>query len=79
MAITTLEHGLCLLDEKGAISVANERALRLFNQLGVTNLIGSPLTMVLDHIAQTENLPRSATDRLLNMVSSHVSGKVGSV
>ncbi|NMA99362.1 MAG: EAL domain-containing protein, partial [Phyllobacteriaceae bacterium] len=76
MAITTLEHGLCLLDEKGAVSVANDRALRLFNMMGVSNLIGTPLSTVLDQLAAAETLPRSATDRLMEMVGRNVSGKV---
>ncbi|NMA98317.1 MAG: diguanylate cyclase, partial [Phyllobacteriaceae bacterium] len=76
MAITTLEHGLCLLDENGAISVANDRAVRLFSHLGVSSLIGASLADVLDHVANSENLPRNATDRLLDLVASRVSGKV---
>jgi diguanylate cyclase (GGDEF)-like protein len=76
MAITTLEHGLCLLDEHGDVTVANERALRLFNTLGVAGLIGTSLKSVLERLAEDGTLPQDSTLRLLELVDRRVSGKV---
>lgn len=76
MAMTTLEHGLCMLDERGVISVANERAVRLFALLGLTDLIGRPLVAVLNGLGDSGHLPRTSVDRLLDMVGQGSSGKV---
>jgi diguanylate cyclase (GGDEF)-like protein len=76
IALTTLEHGLCMLDERGVISIANERAVRLFALLGLTNLIGMPLATVLNTLGDEGHLPRTSVDRLLDMVARGNSGKV---
>ncbi len=76
MAMTTLEHGLCMLDERGVISVANERAVRLFALLGLADLIGRPLVAVLNGLGDSGHLPRTSVDRLLDMVGQGNSGKV---
>jgi diguanylate cyclase (GGDEF)-like protein len=76
MAITTLQHGLCLLDENDAISVANERARRFFRALGVTDLIGRPLQDVVETLRKTGPLPEEEVLRLLDLVSRGESGKV---
>ena len=76
MAMATLEHGLCLLDEAGTVSVANERAERLFAGLGVEPLLGVPLQAALETLTGNGVLPRTATDRLLDIVGQGQSGKV---
>ncbi|WP_332689041.1 putative bifunctional diguanylate cyclase/phosphodiesterase [Devosia sp.] len=76
MAMTTLEHGLCMLDERGVISVANERALRLFSQVGLPQLIGRPFGSVLADLADSKTLPRTTVDRLADLISTRVAGKV---
>ncbi|MGB3335982.1 MAG: EAL domain-containing protein [Devosia sp.] len=76
MALTTLEHGLCMLDERGVISVANERAARLFGLLGLTDVVGMPLVAVLNDLGEKGHLPRTSVDRLLDMVNQGSSGKV---
>lgn len=76
MAMTTLEHGLCMLDERGVISVANERAVRLFAQLGLPVLIGQPVNAMLVSLGENGVLPRTAVDRLLDVIGKHTSGKV---
>src|SRR5690606_31042457 len=76
MAMTTMEHGLCMLDERGVISVANERAVRLFSLLGLSDLIGQPVAEVLESLGASGVLPRTAVDRLLDVIGQHVSGKV---
>lgn len=76
MAMTTLEHGLCMLDERGVISVANERAVRLFGLMGAPDLLGQPLSAVLGSLGDSGVLPRTAVDRLLDVIGKHMSGKV---
>ena len=76
MAMTTLEHGLCMLDERGVISVANERAVRLFNLMGQSDLLGQPVSAVLGTLGDSGVLPRTAVDRLLDVIGKHTSGKV---
>ena len=76
MAMTTLEHGLCMLDERGVISVANERAVRLFGQLGLPELLGQPVVSVLGTLGDNGVLPRTAVDRLLDVIGKRAPGKV---
>ena len=76
MAMTTLEHGLCMLDEHGAISVTNDRATRLFSLLGLSELKGQPFEHVLHGLAASGAIAQSAVDRLIEMIRGQVSGKV---
>ena len=76
MAMATLEHGLCLLDEQGVVRVVNERAERLFARMGVDPLVGVPLRTAFDTLTGTGVVPRTATDRLLDIVGQGQSGKV---
>jgi diguanylate cyclase (GGDEF)-like protein len=76
MAMTTMEHGLCMLDERGVISVANERAVRLFSLMGQPDLLGQPVGAVLGILGDSGVLPRTAVDRLLDVIGKHTSGKV---
>jgi diguanylate cyclase (GGDEF)-like protein len=76
MALTTLEHGLCMLDERGVISVANQRAFRLFALLGLTDVIGMPLVTVLNKLSEGGHLPAMSVERLLDMVAQGSPGKV---
>lgn len=76
MAMTTLEHGLCMLDERGVISVANERAVRLFAMVGLPDLIGRPFGSVLADLGDNKTLPSTAIDRLADLISTRVAGKV---
>ncbi|MFP9139370.1 putative bifunctional diguanylate cyclase/phosphodiesterase [Devosia sp. XGJD_8] len=76
MAMTTLEHGLCMLDERGVISVANERATRLFALVGLPELVGRPFGSVLADLADARALPRTTVDRLADLISTRGAGKV---
>ncbi|HEV7346663.1 MAG TPA: EAL domain-containing protein [Devosia sp.] len=76
MAMTTLEHGLCMLDEQGVVSVANEQALRLFGEMGVPELVGQPFNKVLRSLGDQGTLPGSAVDRLHDVISMSIPGKV---
>jgi diguanylate cyclase (GGDEF)-like protein len=76
MAMTTLEHGLCMLDENAVIAVANERAVHQFAEMGVHNLIGTSLQAVLTQVSEQGTLPRTAVERLVDMVERRAAGKV---
>lgn len=76
MALTTLEHGLCMLDGHGVISVANQRAIRLFSLLGLSDLVGKRFDVVLTALGDSGKLPRTSIDRLLDMIARRLSGKV---
>lgn len=76
IAITTLAHGLCMLDENGIITVANSKANRTFARLGIFNLTGRPFAAVLEALATSGKVPRTAIDRLRDMITRPSSGKV---
>ncbi|MBF0680271.1 MAG: EAL domain-containing protein [Devosia sp.] len=76
IAITTLAHGLCMLDENGIITVANSKANRTFARLGIFNLTGRPFTSVLAALETSGKVPRTAIDRLRDMITRPASGKV---
>ncbi len=76
MAMTTLEHGLVMLDETGRVSVANERAERTFALLDVDGLLGQDFAGALVALGDAGQLPRTAVDRLIDIVGRRASGKV---
>ena len=76
MAMTTLEHGLCMLDERGIISLANERAERLLSFIGPAKLVGRPFGSVLSDLSDSKALPSTAIDRLADLISTRSAGKV---
>ncbi len=76
IALTTLEHGLFMLDQRGVITVANHRASDLFKSLGCVKLVGKPLAAVLTRLAREGRLPRTSVERLLDLASRRDSGKV---
>ncbi|MEO5805295.1 EAL domain-containing protein [Devosia sp.] len=76
MAMGTMQHGLCMLDERGIVTVANERAVRAFAQLEIPNLIGRQFLKVLEELGSGGQLPNTAVDRLLDMLAKRASGKV---
>lgn len=76
IAITTLEHGLCMLDENGLVTVANERASRVFALLGIRQLANQPFGTVLAALGASNRVPRTAVEQLGSMISRRASGKV---
>lgn len=76
IAITTLAHGLCMLDDKGVVTLTNQRANRTFALLGINNLVGQPFSAILDALASRGQVPKTAIDRLHDVISRHASGKV---
>lgn len=76
MAMTTLEHGLCMLDGRGTISFANERAVRLLSFLGPNALVGRPVGAILADLSDSKTSPQSAIDRLSDLIRTRSAGKV---
>ncbi|QYO76768.1 putative bifunctional diguanylate cyclase/phosphodiesterase [Devosia salina] len=76
IAITTLEHGLCMLDENGVVTVANERANGVFAMLGIGQLANQPFGSVLAALGTTDRVPRTAVEQLASMIARRASGKV---
>ncbi|MET3897734.1 diguanylate cyclase (GGDEF)-like protein [Devosia sp. UYZn731] len=76
MAMSTMQHGLCMLDESGVVTLANEHAVRTFSLINMTNLVGQSFQSVLGKLGENGRLPRTAVDRLLDIVSRRASGKV---
>ncbi|MBE7732691.1 putative bifunctional diguanylate cyclase/phosphodiesterase [Devosia faecipullorum] len=75
IAITTLEHGLCMLDENGTITLANDRAVEIFASQGIDAPTGRPFTPVLAAMT-SGSLPKSAASRLQAIIDKRGSGKV---
>ena len=76
MAMSTMQHGLCMLDENGSVTVVNERAVRIFALLEITDLLGRPFADILAELGADGRLPYSAVDRLIEMAAKRTSGKV---
>ncbi len=76
MAMSTMQHGLCMLDESGVVTVANEHAVRTFAHLAINNLVGQSFQGLLEQLGQNGRLPSTAVDRLLDIVGKRASGKV---
>jgi len=76
VALTTLEHGLCMLDAGGSVSVANERAKRMFSRLGLERLSGRSLDDLLAALSQTGTVAPTTIERLRSLIAERVSGKV---
>lgn len=76
IAITTLEHGLCMLDEKGTITLANDRAVQMFTALDIGKLAGQPFAPILAGLGADGRMPKNAVDRLQDIIAKQRSGKV---
>jgi len=76
VALTTLEHGLCMLDEQGNVSVANERAKQMFALLGVETISGRSLDAVLASLGRNANIVQTTISRLRTLIIERESGKV---
>jgi diguanylate cyclase (GGDEF)-like protein len=76
VAITTLEHGLCMLDENGTLTVMNAHLASTLKTLGVNYITNRPFTAIVSDMARAGQVPRTAIDRLSEMVTRRISGKV---
>ena len=75
-ALETMQHGLCMLDENGLMTVANDRALQTFAGLASGAWVGRPFSELLELAATVGQLPRTAADRLQDIVNQRGGGKV---
>ncbi len=75
IAIPTLEHGLCMLDEKGTITLANDRAVEIFTSLNIRKLAGESFASVLDGLGARGHVSGPVTGKLMTIIDKHGSGK----
>jgi diguanylate cyclase (GGDEF)-like protein len=76
IALTTMNHGVVMLDRDGAVSVVNERAHHILKRLQVEVAAGSNLGDVLTRLRTGALVPTAAIDRLSELVATNGSGKV---
>lgn len=75
-ALDTMQHGLCMLDEDGRISVVNDRAEQVFTRFSPGSWTGRPFAALIAGAAARGAIPQRAADRLLEIVALHGAGKV---
>lgn len=76
IAITTLEHGLCMLDETDTITLANDQAVRIFTHLNIARLGGQSFADILEAMKEDGRISPPALNRLQDIIRHHGSGKV---
>ncbi|ODT80016.1 MAG: hypothetical protein ABS76_17650 [Pelagibacterium sp. SCN 64-44] len=76
IAITTLEHGLCMLDETDTITLANDQAVRIFTHLNIGRLGGQSFADILEAMKEDGRISPPALNRLQDIIRHHGSGKV---
>ncbi|WDR04421.1 EAL domain-containing protein [Devosia rhodophyticola] len=76
MAMRTLQHGLCMLDEQGRVRVANDRAVRLLGLLGIDNMIGANFTDVAQKLSESDIVSEAVVRRLMSLVAKRGTGKI---
>jgi diguanylate cyclase (GGDEF)-like protein len=74
-ALETMQHGLCMLDERGLILVANRRAELIFSTLMPGNWTGRPFAAMISSAAAKGTLPQRSSASLLSIVSEGAGGK----
>jgi diguanylate cyclase (GGDEF)-like protein len=75
-ALDTMQHGLCMLDEEGRISVVNNRAEQVFTHFAPGSWTGRAFAALIAGAASRGAIPQRAADRLLEIVALHGAGKV---
>ncbi len=75
-ALETMQHGLCMLDERGLILVANRRAELIFSTLVPGNWTGRPFAAMISSAAAKGTLPQRSSQLLLSTVDEGGGGKV---
>ena len=75
-ALETMQHGLCMLDERGLILVANDRAELIFSTLIPGNWTGRPFAAMISSAAARGTLPQRSSENLLSTVNEGGGGKV---
>jgi diguanylate cyclase (GGDEF)-like protein len=75
-ALETMQHGLCMLDARGLILVANDRAELIFSTLMPGNWTGRPFAAMISSAATRGTVPQRSADQLLATVNEGGGGKV---
>jgi diguanylate cyclase (GGDEF)-like protein len=75
-ALETMQHGLCMLDEHGLITVANDRATLVFSNFMPGNWEGRPFAALIAAAAERGTVPKRSATQLMNTVSGGDGGKV---
>ncbi len=75
-ALDTMNHGLCMLDAGGLITVANDRAIQVFAELVPGSWEGRPFAALISAAAARGAIPQRAADQLLEMINLRGSGKI---
>lgn len=75
-ALETMHHGLCMLDERGMIAVANDGAQHAFAELVGGNWSGRPFAALISASAARGAIPPPAAERLLATIEDGEGGKV---
>ena len=75
-ALETMQHGLCMLDENGLISVANDRAELVFSTFVAGNWAGRPFAALISAAAARGTIPQRAAEQLMDTVAAGGGGKV---
>src|SRR5690606_38043964 len=76
LALKSMQHGLCMLDENGVIAVANERAQQTFAGIAPGAWVGQTFSDLLDEAVANKVMTRASAERLLRIVGTESSGKV---
>ncbi|MDB5562655.1 MAG: diguanylate cyclase [Hyphomicrobiales bacterium] len=78
-ALDTMQHGLCMLDENGLITVVNDRAQKGFAGFPVGEWVGRPFLELVEAAAHAGTIPQTAADRLFDIIKDQYAGKVHKV
>ncbi|MGN6486582.1 MAG: putative bifunctional diguanylate cyclase/phosphodiesterase [Devosia sp.] len=75
-ALETMQHGICMLDEHGVISVSNRQAEAIFASLVPGKWSDRPFAALISSAAAQGALPQRSAEQLLETVEAGGGGKV---
>lgn len=76
-ALETMQHGMCMLDERGMVAVANDRAeLAFADFVGGGNWSGRSFAAMISAAAARGTIPQQPAKRLLEIINGGEGGKV---
>jgi diguanylate cyclase (GGDEF)-like protein len=75
-ALETMQHGLCMLDGKGVISVVNDRAELVFASVMPGEWNGRPFAALISASSARGTIPQHEANQLLAIIRNGLGGKV---
>lgn len=75
MALETMQHGLCMVDQNGVIALANDRAQQTFAGIAEGSWVGRTFADLLDEAIAGRALPAATAERLNRAISNQSGGK----